>query len=112
MRTPSPIWPQIPRIANQTLGAGDSGKSTIAKQMKIIHLNGFSEQELLHYRPVVIANTIQSTFLSSFLSSLSANNSCQAELTYTNPTQQPPDHPPNNLPTTLQGLNPSQVLRR
>jgi len=42
------------------LGAGDSGKSTIAKQMKIIHLDGFSEQERLHYRPVVIANTVQS----------------------------------------------------
>ena len=42
------------------LGPGDSGKSTVAKQMKIIHLHGFTEQELLHYRPVVFANTLQS----------------------------------------------------
>eukprot|EP01103_Thecamoeba_quadrilineata_P000928 TRINITY_DN10819_c0_g1_i1.p1 TRINITY_DN10819_c0_g1~~TRINITY_DN10819_c0_g1_i1.p1 ORF type:complete len:368 (+),score=68.57 TRINITY_DN10819_c0_g1_i1:42-1106(+) len=32
------------------LGTGDSGKSTIAKQMKILHLNGYSEQELINYR--------------------------------------------------------------
>lgn len=43
-----------------TSGSGDSGKSTIAKQMKILHLNGFTENELLVYKPVVISNTLQS----------------------------------------------------
>ncbi|XP_064633728.1 guanine nucleotide-binding protein G(i) subunit alpha [Lineus longissimus] len=42
------------------LGAGESGKSTIVKQMKIIHEKGYSKEECLQYRPVVYSNTIQS----------------------------------------------------
>jgi len=42
------------------LGAGDSGKSTIAKQMKIIHLNGFTEEERKEWSPIVFKNTIYS----------------------------------------------------
>ncbi|XP_054719448.1 guanine nucleotide-binding protein G(i) subunit alpha [Uloborus diversus] len=42
------------------LGAGESGKSTIVKQMKIIHEAGYSKEECLQYRPVVYSNTIQS----------------------------------------------------
>jgi len=42
------------------LGAGESGKSTIVKQMKIIHEKGYSQDECLQYRPVVFSNTIQS----------------------------------------------------
>jgi len=42
------------------LGAGESGKSTIVKQMKIIHETGYSSEDCLHYRPVVYSNTIQS----------------------------------------------------
>ena len=41
-------------------GAGESGKSTIVKQMKIIHETGYSPEECQHYRPVVYSNTIQS----------------------------------------------------
>jgi guanine nucleotide-binding protein G(i) subunit alpha len=43
-----------------TLGAGESGKSTIVKQMKIIHETGYSDEERRQYRPVVFSNTIQS----------------------------------------------------
>ncbi|KAG9308775.1 guanine nucleotide binding protein, alpha subunit [Chiua virens] len=32
------------------LGSSESGKSTIVKQMKIIHQNGFTDEELLTYR--------------------------------------------------------------
>lgn len=42
------------------LGAGESGKSTFVKQMKIIHENGFSRDECKQYKPVVYSNTIQS----------------------------------------------------
>lgn len=41
-------------------GAGESGKSTIVKQMKIIHETGYSPEECEQYRPVVYSNTIQS----------------------------------------------------
>ncbi|TEB37720.1 heterotrimeric G-protein alpha subunit, GPA3-like protein [Coprinellus micaceus] len=42
------------------LGSGESGKSTIVKQMKIIHKNGFSPAELAEYRPVVYKNVLDS----------------------------------------------------
>lgn len=42
------------------LGAGESGKSTIVKQMKIIHESGFTSEDYKQYRPVVYSNTIQS----------------------------------------------------
>jgi len=40
------------------LGAGESGKSTVAKQMKIIHLAGFSEQERNTYKSIIYNNVI------------------------------------------------------
>lgn len=40
-------------------GSGESGKSTIVKQMKIIHLKGYSEEELFNYRPTVFKNLIE-----------------------------------------------------
>ncbi|TDL15921.1 G-protein alpha subunit [Rickenella mellea] len=42
------------------LGSGESGKSTIVKQMKIIHKNGFSRDELLKYRLPVYQNVVES----------------------------------------------------
>ena len=44
------------------LGAGESGKSTIVKQMRIIHEAGYSPGECKQYRPVVHSNTLQSLF--------------------------------------------------
>ncbi|KAK4218653.1 guanine nucleotide-binding protein alpha-3 subunit [Rhypophila decipiens] len=41
------------------LGSGESGKSTIVKQMKIIHLRGYSEEELKNYKPTVFKNLIE-----------------------------------------------------
>lgn len=42
------------------LGAGESGKSTIVKQMKIIHEGGFTTEDNKQFKPVVYSNTIQS----------------------------------------------------
>lgn len=42
------------------LGAGESGKSTIVKQMKIIHDQGFSKEDCEQLKRVVYSNTIQS----------------------------------------------------
>ena len=42
-----------------SVGSGESGKSTIVKQMKIIHLKGYSEDELWNYRPTVFKNLIE-----------------------------------------------------
>jgi guanine nucleotide-binding protein subunit alpha len=42
------------------LGSGESGKSTIVKQMKIIHQNGFTDEELMTYRPTIYRNTLDS----------------------------------------------------
>jgi len=42
------------------LGAGESGKSTIAKQMKILHLEGFTVEERLTYKSIIHSNVISS----------------------------------------------------
>ena len=42
------------------LGTGESGKSTIVKQMKILHLNGFCKRERIYFRNIVYDNTIDS----------------------------------------------------
>ena len=42
------------------LGAGESGKSTIFKQMKIINKDGYSREERLAFKSIVWSNTIVS----------------------------------------------------
>ncbi|XP_044279086.1 guanine nucleotide-binding protein G(t) subunit alpha-3 isoform X3 [Varanus komodoensis] len=57
-------FPYCPRAAGLTLDeekrAGESGKSTIVKQMKIIHKDGYTDQECREYRSVIYSNTLQS----------------------------------------------------
>lgn len=38
------------------LGTSASGKSTVAKQMKILHCEGFSSDELVNYKQILILN--------------------------------------------------------
>ncbi|XP_029997411.1 guanine nucleotide-binding protein G(o) subunit alpha-like [Sphaeramia orbicularis] len=42
------------------LGPAESGKSTLIKQIKIIHSQGFSKQELLSFKPAVLDNLLTS----------------------------------------------------
>ncbi|KAK1216725.1 Rho guanine nucleotide exchange factor, partial [Marasmius sp. AFHP31] len=42
------------------LGSGEFGKSTIVKQMRIIHNIGFSEPESAHYRSIICRNVLDS----------------------------------------------------
>ena len=42
------------------LGAGESGKSTIVKQMKIIYENGYSQDERIRYKKIIFKNVIDS----------------------------------------------------
>lgn len=42
------------------LGAGESGKSTILKQMKLIHEGSYSNKERETYKEIIYSNTVQS----------------------------------------------------
>lgn len=42
------------------LGAGESGKSTVAKQLRIIHLKGFSDEEKTSYKSIIYNNILYS----------------------------------------------------
>uniref|UniRef100_A0A803TFE2 G protein subunit alpha z n=1 Tax=Anolis carolinensis TaxID=28377 RepID=A0A803TFE2_ANOCA len=42
------------------LGTSNSGKSTIVKQMKIIHSGGFNLEACKEYKPLIIYNAIDS----------------------------------------------------
>jgi guanine nucleotide-binding protein subunit alpha len=45
---------------HRVLGSGESGKSTIFKQMKIIHQDGYSDEELLNWKVTIHRNLLQS----------------------------------------------------
>jgi len=42
------------------LGAGESGKSTILKQMKLINHGSYSSEERESYKEIIFSNTLQS----------------------------------------------------
>jgi guanine nucleotide-binding protein subunit alpha len=47
-------------VTNAAPGAGEAGKSTILKQMKLIHDNGYSKEEKESFKEIIFSNTIQS----------------------------------------------------
>jgi guanine nucleotide-binding protein G(i) subunit alpha len=46
--------------ANALIGAGESGKSTILKQMKLIHEGSYSKDEKDSFKEIIFSNTVQS----------------------------------------------------
>ena len=51
---------QLPTGLTSTLGAGESGKSTILKQMKLIHEGSYSRDERESFKEIIYSNTVQS----------------------------------------------------
>jgi len=51
---------QLKPIKMILLGSGESGKSTIVKQMKVIHSNGFDKNEALNFIPIINSNILTS----------------------------------------------------
>jgi guanine nucleotide-binding protein G(i) subunit alpha len=47
-------------LADKYKGAGESGKSTILKQMKLIHEGGYSRDERESFKEIIYSNTVQS----------------------------------------------------
>ena len=45
--------PHLEEVKLLLLGSAECGKSTVLKQMKIIHQNGYSKDELLAYRKIL-----------------------------------------------------------
>ncbi|KAL2859984.1 guanine nucleotide-binding protein subunit alpha [Aspergillus lucknowensis] len=50
-------WNEIKMLL---LGAGESGKSTILKQMKLIHQGGYSREEKESFKDIIYSNIVQS----------------------------------------------------
>lgn len=46
--------------ADEIPGAGESGKSTILKQMKLIHEGSYSRDERESFKEIIYSNTVQS----------------------------------------------------
>lgn len=47
-------------LLTELTGAGESGKSTILKQMKLIHEGGYSRDERESFKEIIFSNTVQS----------------------------------------------------
>ena len=47
------------RVKILLLGAGESGKSTFLKQMRIIHGKSYEKEDLLDFRPIIYSNVMK-----------------------------------------------------
>lgn len=78
------------------LGAGESGKSTILKQMKLIHDGGYSTEERESFKEIIFSNTVQS--MRVILEAMDAMN-----ISFNNDGSQKHASVISNLPNQIEG---------
>ncbi|KAF8183596.1 heterotrimeric G protein alpha subunit B [Mycena galopus ATCC 62051] len=91
------------------LGAGESGKSTVLKQMKLIYIDGYNAQERDAYKEIIYSNTTQSmrTILEAMPQldiSLAPQNDARRAMILSLPPQIEADVLPRDLADAVRGL--------
>jgi len=91
------------------LGAGESGKSTVLKQMKLIHHGGYNEQERESYKEIIYSNTVQSMraileAMPALDIQLSAQNDARRATVLALPVQLETDSLPRDVQDAIRGL--------
>jgi len=91
------------------LGAGESGKSTVLKQMKLIHHGGYNDQERDSYKEIIFSNTIQSMraileAMPNLELSLQPQNDARRAAIMNLPVQIEADSLPRDVSDSIRGL--------
>ncbi|CAJ0901712.1 15472_t:CDS:2 [Entrophospora sp. SA101] len=92
------------------LGAGESGKSTILKQMKLIHDGGYSSEERESFKEIIFSNTVQSmrVILEAMgtmgISLRDGSNKGYESIILNLPSQIEGDHLPSDVSTAIKNL--------
>jgi len=92
------------------LGAGESGKSTILKQMKLIHDGGYSPEERESFKEIIFSNTVQSMrVILEAMETMSikfrdGNNKKHADVILNLPNQIEGDHLPQEVAIAIKIL--------
>jgi guanine nucleotide-binding protein subunit alpha len=91
------------------LGAGESGKSTVLKQMKLIHHGGYNEQERESYKEIIFSNTVQSMraileALNTLEIQLNPANDARRSIIVSLPVQIEADTLPRDVADAVRGL--------
>ncbi|KAK9702073.1 guanine nucleotide-binding protein subunit alpha [Basidiobolus ranarum] len=92
------------------LGAGESGKSTILKQMKLIHQDGYSRDERESFKEIIFSNAVQSmrVILEAMeemdISLANANNSEHVNTIFEHPYQFEGEVLPTNISQAVKTL--------
>ncbi|KAF8828445.1 hypothetical protein HHX47_DHR3000144 [Lentinula edodes] len=91
------------------LGAGESGKSTVLKQMKLIHHGGYNDNERESYKEIIFSNTVQSMraildALPSLDLSLNPSNDARRATILALPLQLEVDVMPRDVADSIKGI--------